>query len=596
MSEPSPYQSLYRRYRPRRFSEVRGQQHLVAALQNAVREGRVGHAYLLSGPRGTGKTTSARLLAKVLNCEKVVDGEPCLECESCKAIEAGTSFDLHELDAASNNGVEAMRDLISKAGLGTPGRTKVYILDEVHQLSPAASAALLKTLEEPPGHVVFVLATTDPHKVLPTIRSRTQHFELHLIPADELEEHVRWVIKDAGLDVQEDAIAHVLREGGGSARDTLSALDRVVAAGGIDDRSVVIDDVLEALLERDAGAVLAAVHAAVASGRDPRVLGESLVGRLRDAFLAAVGVALDHLPEGDRDRTAALAVRVERPFLTRSLDTIGTALVEMRQAADPRITLETALVKLADVASDTSPAALLERIDRLERALATGGGVAPGAAPAATGAPAAADAPAPAPAGPAAPSSPSGAGGAAADARRKLAERAGSRPAPAAAPAASQPEAPPAPAEPVPPAPAAAPAAAAGGPIEVVDVARAWERVQPALTGVARPRFAPARLLGVEGNVATFSMPNDIHRQRCDEIRGEVEAALGSALGAAVVIRLVTDDGAGKAPAAAAAVPEAPEEEIDLDSLVDAPAEPVKSAADSLVEAFPGAELIEDDP
>jgi hypothetical protein len=200
--------------------------------------------------------------------------------------------------------------------------------------------------------------------------------------------------------------------------------------------------------------------------------------------------------------------------------------------------------------------------------------------PAAAAAPVTPHATAPVPPVAPAADAPSGAGGAAAEARRKLAERAGSKPAPTPAPAASQPVAPPAPAEPVPPAPAAAPAAAAGGQIEIVDVARAWERVQPALTGVARPRFAPARLLGVEGNVATFSMPNDIHRQRCDEIRGEVEAALGSALGVAVVIRLVTDEGAGRAPAAAAAAPEAPEEEIDLDSLVDAPAGPVKSAAE----------------
>jgi DNA polymerase III subunit gamma/tau len=156
------YTSLYRRYRPRRFAEVRGQDHLVAALQNAVRDDRVGHAYLLSGPRGTGKTTTARILAKVLNCENPKDGEPCLECASCIAIEAGTSFDLHELDAASNNGVDAMRDLIGRAALGSPGRIKVYILDEVHMLSPGAEAALLKTLEEPPDHVVFVLATTDP--------------------------------------------------------------------------------------------------------------------------------------------------------------------------------------------------------------------------------------------------------------------------------------------------------------------------------------------------------------------------------------------------------------------------------------------------
>jgi len=165
--------SLYRRYRPRRFSEVKGQEHVVMALRNAVEANRVGQAYLFSGPRGTGKTSSARILAKVLNCANPQGGEPCCECASCLSVEAGTSFDVHELDAASNNGVDAMRDLIEKTMLGTPGRHKVYILDEVHMLSKAAEAALLKTLEEPPPHVVFVLATTDPQKVSETIRSRT---------------------------------------------------------------------------------------------------------------------------------------------------------------------------------------------------------------------------------------------------------------------------------------------------------------------------------------------------------------------------------------------------------------------------------------
>ena len=214
-------QSLYRRYRPRRFSEVRGQDHVVRALRNAVAEGREGQAYLFSGPRGTGKTTSARILAKVLNCERPVDGEPCCECDSCLAVERGTSYDVHELDAASNNGVEAMRTLIERAMLGTPGRHKVYILDEVHMLSKGAEAALLKTLEEPPEHVVFVLATTDPQKVADTIRSRTQHLQFHLIAADTLHDHVRWVADDAGLDVSDETIGQVLARGGGSARDTL---------------------------------------------------------------------------------------------------------------------------------------------------------------------------------------------------------------------------------------------------------------------------------------------------------------------------------------------------------------------------------------
>ncbi len=179
-------QSLYRRYRPRRFAEIKGQDHVVRALRDSVASGREGQAYLFSGPRGTGKTTSARILAKVLNCERPVDGEPCCECSSCLDVERGVSYDVHELDAASNNGVESMRDLIEKAQLGTPGRHKVYILDEVHMLSKPAEAALLKTLEEPPSHVVFVLATTDPQKVSDTIRSRTQHLRFHLLAPDTL--------------------------------------------------------------------------------------------------------------------------------------------------------------------------------------------------------------------------------------------------------------------------------------------------------------------------------------------------------------------------------------------------------------------------
>jgi len=180
------YQSLYRRYRPQRFSEVRGQDHVVNALRHAVRDNRVAHAYLFSGPRGTGKTSTARIVAKALNCRSPVDGEPCGVCDSCVDITRGASFDVHELDAASNNGVDAMRDLVARASLATPGRWKVYIVDEVHMLSQAASNALLKTLEEPPDHVVFVLATTDPQKVLPTIRSRTQHYEFRLLDADVL--------------------------------------------------------------------------------------------------------------------------------------------------------------------------------------------------------------------------------------------------------------------------------------------------------------------------------------------------------------------------------------------------------------------------
>src|ERR1019366_2937999 len=229
-----PYQSLYRRFRPSTFGEVRGQDHVVLALRNAVRDGRVAHAYLFSGPRGTGKTSTARILAKALNCTDLQDGEPCGVCPSCVEITRGTSLDVHELDAASNNGVDAMRDLVSRAALGSPGRQKVYIVDEVHMLSTPASNALLKTLEEPPAHVVFVLATTDPQKVLPTIRSRTQHFEFRLLGPETLGELLAQVRQDAHLDVPDEALDLAVRRGRGSARDALSVLDQVAASDAVD--------------------------------------------------------------------------------------------------------------------------------------------------------------------------------------------------------------------------------------------------------------------------------------------------------------------------------------------------------------------------
>ena len=253
------FQSLYRRFRPQRFVDVRGQDHVSHTLRNAVRDGRVAHAYLFSGPRGTGKTSSARILAKALNCANPDLGEPCGVCTSCVEIAEGRSLDVMELDAASNRGVDAMRELVSRASLGTPGRWKVYIVDEVHMLTTEASNTLLKTLEEPPAHVIFVLATTEPQKVLPTIRSRTQHFEFHLLSVDMLVDHLRWVADQAGLDIPDELIRLVAKRGAGSARDALSKLDQVAAAGGIDDAGPSTDEVVEALCERDVGRALVAV-------------------------------------------------------------------------------------------------------------------------------------------------------------------------------------------------------------------------------------------------------------------------------------------------------------------------------------------------
>jgi len=361
------YQSLYRRYRSGTFNELVGQNHVVTALKNAVTENRVGHAYLFSGPRGTGKTSTARILGKALNCTDLQEeGEPCCSCESCVSFTDGTSYDLQELDAASNNGVEAVRDLISKVALGSPGRTKIYILDEVHMLTAGAENALLKTLEEPPSHVVFILATTEPHKVAPTIRSRTQHYEFELLPGDELEKHIRWVAEDADLNVSDEMIEYVLRSGGGSARDTLSALEQVVTAGGVPNDDDALGIIINGIAQSDPSLVVNGLSQAIRSGRDPRIIGESLIDRLRDGFLFALHAPTEHFSDHQRERASDLAGVIKLATLTRALETIGSALIGMRQSSDPRIDLEVALIRLTHPELSSEIGALVERIERLE--------------------------------------------------------------------------------------------------------------------------------------------------------------------------------------------------------------------------------------
>jgi len=645
------YQSLYRRYRPTRFSEVRGQEHLVSALRNAVTEDRLGHAYLFSGPRGTGKTSTARILAKVLNCENPVEGEPCCVCDSCLSIDAGTSFDVHELDAASNNGVDAIRDLISSASLATPGRYKVYILDEVHMLSTAASNALLKTLEEPPSHVIFVLATTDPQKVLPTIRSRTQHFEVHLLSAADLEGLVDYVVADAGLELSPEGRAYVLRVGAGSARDTLSALDRVVAAGGIPDSEDAVDELVEALCERDTGRALIAVEGALSRGRNPRVLGEALIARLRDVFLASVGADLSRLTDTDRARATEQGRRLGAAGATRALESLGEAFVGIQDALDPRIPLEVALVRLTRDDADVSLSSLADRISRLER-----DGVVVAVDPALAS---------PGPARPTAPPPPvandtddeqadtsrmPAAGSRPADvARQELARRSGAeesaRPGrPAARPAASRPARParpgsapaqsapaaatasPAPAaapepvaetapaapEPVteatPSAPEPAPAASAPAPTggampALVDLTRIWsDTLLPALPQRSRARFSGGHWVEVVDGVAVFGLPNEPHATRCEELRPEVESVLSAHFGASVSIRLVVDESAPdpSAPRAVAASRRAAadenpvDESIDLDDLTNARGT-ATAGVERIAAVFPGASLVDEE-
>src|SRR5665213_472452 len=359
--------SLYRRFRPARFAELRGQDHVVRALQGAVKNDRISHAYLFSGPRGTGKTTTARILAKALNCENPQDGDACAVCASCLAIAKGSSLDVIELDAASNNGVDDIRDIIAGAWHGTPGTWKVYIFDEVHQLSKAASAALLKTLEEPPSHVVFVLATTDPHKVMPTIRSRTQHLEFRLIGADTLATLLHDVEGAAGLGADDATIEAAVRLGRGSARDALSALDQLLATGAISESQPEFDGLFRALVNDDAVAALRSLAILAREGWDPEQLAENFAGEVRQVFLLQVAPEVADAVDADRDRLASWGDQLGLARSVRILETVGRAIREMKSAPEKIVMLEVAMVRLTKPELDNSYESLDERLTKVER-------------------------------------------------------------------------------------------------------------------------------------------------------------------------------------------------------------------------------------
>ena len=564
-------QSLYRRYRPRRFAELKGQEHVVRALRNAVANDRGGQAYMFSGPRGTGKTSAARILAKVLNCTNPHDGEPCCECDACLAIERGTSFDVLELDAASNNGVDNIRELIERAAMGNPGRHRVFILDEVHMLSAGAEAALLKTLEEPPPHVVFVLATTDPQKVSETIRSRTQHLQFRLLPAKELEEHVRFVVQDAELHVTPEAIRQAVEQGGGSARDTLSALELIAAGGGEAEVFVRPEDVIESLINHDAAAVLTQVGAAMQRGHDPKAFTEQLVRFLREMFLSSMAPQLVQLAEDHAHVAAEMTARYGVASVVRAIEVLGEALVDIRRAPDPRLVLEVTLVRLASnmVANDT--ASLLARLERLE-----------------SGTTRPRDVTGPIP-------------------RPKLVGGA-----PTAKPATTNvntvaPKSPPS--TPV--------AVTTAAPTD--DLVAAWPNVVRTLKATQRALYSAVDVIAVEGDTLVVSAPSDMHKKKCLELKDHVNAALSAAAGRPISLEIRVHESRAAAHSVSIKsnntsptlrAPSSPRntsgairhdttqmEDDDSDasdlSLADDDDQPVESVVDQIAKQFPGARIVD---
>ena len=389
--------ALYRRYRPESFADVIGQEHVTEPLMQALRTGRVNHAYLFSGPRGCGKTTSARILARCLNCEQGPTPTPCGECDSCVALARGGAgtVDVIEIDAASHGGVDDARDLRERASYGpAQSRYKIYIIDEAHMVTPQGFNALLKIVEEPPEHVKFIFATTEPEKVIGTIRSRTHHYPFRLVPPGQLQDYMESLCAKEGVAVAPGVLSFVVRAGGGSVRDSLSVLDQLIAGSGADGLTYesaasllgftdgeLLDASIDAFAAGDAAGAFRAIERVIETGLDPRRFIEDLLERLRDLIVVAAipdgsAAVLRGVPSDQIDRMSAQAIAFGAGALSRAADIVNAGLTEMTGATAPRLQLEliAARILLPGAAGASGHAA---RLDRIERRLDVGGTVGP---------------------------------------------------------------------------------------------------------------------------------------------------------------------------------------------------------------------------
>ena len=508
--------ALYRKYRPATFAEVKGQEHVTGPLTQALRTGRINHAYLFSGPRGCGKTSSARILARSLNCVKGPTPEPCGVCDSCVALAPSGpgSIDVIEIDAASHGGVDDARELRERA-FYTPvsGRFKIYIIDEAHMVTQQGFNALLKLVEEPPPHLKFIFATTEPEKVLPTIRSRTHHYPFRLVPPSVLRELMQDILRQEGVAVEESVLPLVVRAGAGSARDSLSILDqllagsdesglsyeRAVALLGFTDASL-LDEIADAFAAADGAAVFRVVNQVIEGGHEPRRFAADLLDRLRDLIvLAAVPDAaasgLLDLPPDRAELMARQADRFGQAGLARAAEIVSTGLDQMRGATSPRLLLELTCAQVLLPTAATDEKALLARLERLEK----GTSAAPRQVPQSPQRPPhsapdddAERARVPSPAARPAPESPE-------------------RPQAASPPVRSAPE-PPEPARPAPPPARAAPAPPAAGSSPTDSLRANWDAIVETVRQESRVAWAllrNANVLSLDDGVLTLRFPRE---------------------------------------------------------------------------------------